>query len=81
MRFLGCPVPRPSAQCAGSFSFPLFFSFTNSHSLTCTPPARSFATRRLCRVPPRHASVTRRHLATRCLLRCLDITVLGSDLR
>ena len=65
MRFLGCPVRRPSAQCAGLFCFPFFF-----HSLTpllshVPPPARFFATRRLCRVPPLHGSVMRRPLTTR----------------
>ena len=77
MRFLGCPVPRPSAQCAGLFSF-LFLSFFHSltpllshvpscllfhhaSTLSCSP------SQYVCHAPPpRHVSVTRRHLATRC---------------
>ena len=73
------------------FIFLFSFSFTDSLSLShAFPHARSFATRRLCRVPPRHASVTRRHLATRCpsshvalclVARCLDVAVFSSDLQ
>ena len=46
------------------YSFFIFYLLTPflSHA---SHPARSFATRRLCRVSPRHASVTRCHLATR----------------
>ena len=53
----------------GAWWFVVFSSFI-FHSLTpfllYAPLARSFATRRLCRIPPRHASVTRHHLAPRC---------------